>query len=615
MALTQAVIQSTIGTASGNVDFTSTGFGSAVAAIILVGEVGGAAGNMAISYGFTDGTNHRCSAMSHGEGSPVTRGVRYHSRTQVYHYAGSNESASFVSFITDGIRLNFPNTPSSDKPITIILFKGADVLVGDRLLTTGVDPVTGIGFRPNLLFTSTIGLGATLDSNQNAGILGLGIVHDDAGTVTQYTQVLQSDANANQLASVLGAWASAQLFSTVTWSTVAQNFGADGWDFNTTGTSNDLVHYLAINTQGVGVNIEQIDSPIVTGSFANTGQGFTPDFLMVLASTSTTVGAVKSGDFGSVYSVSFDGNAQSVSADESTAAELSEAFQSSRAVDMRLTDSAGSFDPQVQASLTSYDALGYTLNWTTVTGNVRRFATLTLEAPAPSTIIDVPSGLVNLAGIIPSIALPVTIIPASGLINLAGLTPAVATPISIMVSAGIVNISGLTPVINLPADIAGQVGVINITGLAPEVTSEITITAPVGAVSIGGLAPLIGTPLSISIPFGLVQLIGVAPSVVSGINIDIGLGSIGLLGLPPNIGLGIGINVPPGSVVINGLTPSLSIPINIVVPAGLIVLAGLTPTVNSLSGIITPPERVIIQRDIDRVIIVVNIDRIIIINN
>jgi len=656
MALTQVVIQTTTGVASGNVDFTSPGFGLPEAAIVIVGQVAGAAGNIALSYGFTDGTNQRVSAVSHGQGAALGR--RFQSRSNIYQLSGETEGGSFDSFVADGIRLNFPIAPSGDRPMTIILFKGGQFSVGDRLITSGVESVA-LGFQPNLVFTSCVGMN-TLDSVQTHGIFSLGVIHEDAGTVSQYTAAYRSNGTSRSIAGAVGAWATCQIFSgtTPTWSATMENFSATGFDFNTSGSAGDLVHYLAIDSLGAGVNVEQVSSSPTISSVANTTPGFTPDFLMMFSTGNFSLGAVSDGDFRALYGVSANSSSISLAADVSAAPELSETYNSTMVTDLNLMNGGGTSD-FVKSTLTSFDATGYTLNYTAVTGTPRLLIGVTIEAPAVGTVIEVPTGVVDIAALAPTLQLPIIVNPPSGLIALAGLAPTIVTPISITVSSGVVSIAGLAPIINLPVniagevgvinlaglapsisseinidvglgvvniiglapqislpvDIAGEVGVINIAGLAPSITSEITITVPAGAVSIGGAPPLIGLPLSITIPNGLVQLTGLAPSISSEINIDIGVGVVGIAGLPPSVELGVGIDVPPGSVVINGLAPSLSLPISITTPSGLITLTGLTPTIDSLGGIITPSERVIIQVDIDRVIFVVNIDQIIIINN
>jgi len=606
MALTQAVIQTTTGVSSGNVDFTSAGFGLPEAAIVIVGHIAGAPGNISLSYGFTDGVNQRLSAVSHGEGGSL--GERCHSISRIYQLCGAAEHATFDSFVTDGIRLNFPVAPGASRPVTIILFKGGQFSVGHRVITSGVESVA-LGFQPNLVFTSCVGMNASFDIATSNGIFALGAIHEDAGTVTQYTAAYVSNGSSRSIAGAVGAWATCQIFSgsTPTWSSTMENFSATGFDFNTSGTAGDAVHYLAIDSLGAGVSIEQVGS--AAGSVVNTAPGFTPDFLMMLSTGNFAIGSVSTGDLRALYGVSANSpsvsSSISLAADVSAAPELSETYSSSMVSDLNLMNGGGTSD-FVKSTLTSFDATGYTLNYTVAPATPRLLIAVAIEEPAATTAIEVPVGNVPISAFPPIIELPSIIIPPNGLIAILGFAPAVGSPITIIPAAGFIGISGLAPTIGSSVTIIPDTGLINLVGFAPTLDSPIIVVPPVGVIEISGAAPTLSTPVTINLVTGDIGIQGEAPAVLTPSTIIIGTGEVIITGIAPILTAGQIITPPSGQVIIAGVVPSILSSVTISPGVGVIDIDGFAPTV--ISGIPTPASRqIILTRDstigIDRVII------------
>lgn len=157
-----AVIRTTAPASTGSWDFVASGYGTCIGATFKIS--GGLADitvtNAArLGAGFTDGTNNRCVSFDSQNGQANTNSRRYKSVTycaMIIDATGTvNGSASFSSFITDGIRLNVDNGFGNAFFVEARLMFSDDasekVFVGTGDTSSGDHDITDPTFEPSYL--------------------------------------------------------------------------------------------------------------------------------------------------------------------------------------------------------------------------------------------------------------------------------------------------------------------------------------------------------------------------------------------------------------------------------------------------------------------------------
>lgn len=150
---------------TGTVDYTVSGFGTPVAAIVLSSHCTSfdIYTNTNVSViGFTDGSTHRCCGQSEGEGESNAHSWCHSTDklyVRVYKFGTvSRFEADFSTWVTDGIRINWTKVDSDErKKFMIILIGGTDVSakVGDFAPSSSVNgtvDVTSLGLDPEVVF-------------------------------------------------------------------------------------------------------------------------------------------------------------------------------------------------------------------------------------------------------------------------------------------------------------------------------------------------------------------------------------------------------------------------------------------------------------------------------
>ncbi len=307
-------------------------------------------------------------------------------------------TADFVSWDgTDGnFTINWSDAPASAVRINYVVLGGSDITnveVGLWTLPTNSGlpkdaSKTGMAFQPDMVLFAPA---------RNVTAVGAGIVGATGlSGFTKYGGTFQQCGWANAVADAVTSSATKQYERTdkalvVTSTTViseatAVSFNSDGWtlNFTTNTTSSSKVPYLAI--KGGFWKIGSDLTPTSVGPLSKTGVGFLPALLMAFGNYNTASSSLLNGG-GMNSSI---GAASSPSAARAIGLGI---------VGTGLTAKNSSTDAKVisnitslsavamEASLTSFDVDGWTLNFGTVTGTTREY--LWLAAGSSS------SGLVN----------------------------------------------------------------------------------------------------------------------------------------------------------------------------------------------------------------------------
>jgi hypothetical protein len=197
-------------------DITCAGIGTPKAAIFLVSHA--TANDTAVAHakwawGLTDGTRSK-HVGTHGEDGQGTSD-EYSSVSLVNLFSilttgtgGDTGKATFNSWITDGIRINWTESPGAGYRMIVIFFGGDDIVNAyvNHVLGSGSDggsvDVTDPGFEPDVVFGLTLGSASTETVSINGSQLGAGWAWRDGSDTNRGTRYGAQDAQATTTTTV-----------------------------------------------------------------------------------------------------------------------------------------------------------------------------------------------------------------------------------------------------------------------------------------------------------------------------------------------------------------------------------------------------------------------------
>ena len=393
------VVTGTTGTSSTTVDYTSSGFGTVDAAIVIATwanttnnpEAGGG-----YSIGFTDGASEY-SIQQYAQDATSTREART--------FGGNNQGIAGIlngtssadwyatsSLITDGIRLDYTSggAPSVSCYLTIILFgEMTNAYVGQAALSgSGDHDITSPTFKPNLVFSLTRGRNITNDYAGHNN-MHFGAVHNNSSDVVSEACInywRNSLTDPTQAAIRLNTAGNHRYISGYDMNFTT--FDSSGFTINTGATDpgGDYVYYLALDTGDTdGVDVSIIDTPTSTGSWAVTDPGFNPQCVILVEGFNTTVDTtVNSGSEMAIGITAFDGTTIRTVGDWSQDEVYTGSNEGTWSADsLSFESNAG---VQYAGTLTSLDSSGYTLSMSSVSGTSHKWISIAISSgtnPAP----------------------------------------------------------------------------------------------------------------------------------------------------------------------------------------------------------------------------------------
>ena len=289
----------------------------------------------------------------------------------IYDYApangGENAVAANVSLDADGFTLNWTNV---DRAIIVnYLALGGSDLTNAKILNgggapiaTGLQAYTGVGFRPDaLIFVSGIA------NTHDRGGMGFAVSPTQRGTnASFYNSGLQRYQRTDKCLSVLEVG--------MKWEADLVSMDADGFTLNWTtatnaGVNNPFVYALCL--KGGSYHVGAITESLTNTTKAETGVGFQPKGVLF-----STVGNVASATINT--SLNDQGYGAAASTSQRAATDTCDNAQISTRLDQTKcivhTRDAGGISPSSygEADLASFDADGFTLNWTSTDGVARQ---------------------------------------------------------------------------------------------------------------------------------------------------------------------------------------------------------------------------------------------------
>jgi hypothetical protein len=473
-------------------DQAITGLGFQPKAMLFYSSMQTAAG-----YG-TDGATMLGLADATAEGGIASRrtdnsatGAKSHSETKALTFINANntlDAEGTVVLDSDGFTVNWSDAPASAWVIQYLALGGSDVenvKVGAYQTpadpTTGNVSTTGVGFQPNFLLAVHCFAGSAGTSSGGAPSMGIGCATSSRARWAVSATEFAFRANTDR-------WITFQGIGQGNNGADFVSFGSDGW------TSNWSASPFTAR-RAVYMAIEFTEPPVVgndtqktsTGTKATTGVGFTPKALLLSGTggvgsnnndgTGATVGSAVSGSEGFMWYGGLDSGGGR--------------YDRAYTVDKATRHATRASTTNAEADLSSLDADGFTLDWTTADGNADVFMYAAFGEASSSVDATVDADTANAVADGVSAALTHAVAASSSVT-----VPAPASGVSVALTHQVSAVTDAT--VTVPAPALGVDGTI-----APAVTASSTVTA-LPATGLGQ-APITGNETSAQVTVPVAQ--------------------------------------------------------------------------------------------------------------
>lgn len=405
-------VSATLNTVTGTQDITISGFGTPVGVIAIYGGTTDGAtrtDGAVFGFGFSDGTNSYTTCVSSDDGVSPSVTKRIQTNLRLIHLLqdnGLNDAVvSFDSFISDGVRIDIVGAPAQSRQVTFVFIGGSDVTnskTGNVDLGTGTSPidVNTIGFNPDLVFVLSNGQGGYGTSSDTESLLSVGIAHND-GSDTQAAIGIRDRHNITTSEADTVISNTCVMFDpsggVVSKKVTIGSFDASG--FSVTPSANfagDELTYFALKFANTpSISLDFIDSPTSTGSYSTTAPAITPDFAIGLLSNAS---AYESSPGDSVAISAFDATNQYCLA-YSSQDSVNPSNAASKYAANPISDLKAGTTDNGEATFTSFDANGFTLNYpTTAPTSINKWAFLTIGPGSVSYTLTADAGAITATG-------------------------------------------------------------------------------------------------------------------------------------------------------------------------------------------------------------------------
>ena len=301
---TVAVVRGTLSaTSGGTTDFTSAGFGTPAAAIIVLcnaNTTNNPEDDAILSVGFWDGTNQRFVSVFDDDNSLSSNadstsddsyGAGFHD--------GTAESYYTVSAIANGIRLTLSvDNTALERYCTVLMIRGVKAKV-DTFTPNGTQDLTqasgSLGFAPKMIFFATIGRSLADSAASNHAALSFGFARDDTThrVIAWGARSGSSDEEAAVLYSETRCVAALDN-GVLDWAGEVTTFGSDTFTMTTrdSNTGSNLCFFLALGGANLSFDCGTLTTLTANGDSV-VATDVAPDALLLMASTDANAGTVQ----------------------------------------------------------------------------------------------------------------------------------------------------------------------------------------------------------------------------------------------------------------------------------------------------------------------------------
>lgn len=399
MGIVVDIVRVACDTSTGNQNITGDLGGLDPKAAILIAtrasSDGTATDHAVLSFGFTDGTNEFVESNTSEHGVADSDSDRYINNDACVYFndpggPGTDGEASFNAWLSNGIQINWSNAPASAYLLTVILLGGSDLSVEANniagLAQDAADDVTEPGFEPDVLIT--VGNLGSFGDNSSSWIGCYGLVHNDrASGITQRSMSVwdvnnQGDGLPVARATNTYGWMICNTSGAVLAALDFDTFDSSGFTATARIGNTGDVPYLALRF-GSGPLVESWvgthSTPTSGGDDGETGPGFTPQFVFMLGSHMEAIDTAYADNAlaGTIGMMAFDAGAEfanSNSFEQGATTTDTQSISDDTAVELPDDDGGAG----LTASFVSFDANGWTLNYSAVEGNAKLFFALAI---------------------------------------------------------------------------------------------------------------------------------------------------------------------------------------------------------------------------------------------
>ena len=321
--------------------------------------------------------------------SNTTRSTRNDTAAGSYNGSSWAFRYSYVSMDSDGFTLSCDATDGGTGPTIGYLAIGgisAKIIEFNTSMSTGTDAITGAGFEPTGLLLCTTLLPATtsLPDDSADHTLGIGVASasTERGAAAFYSRDALSTTDSSrviELSQVLTSVAASQSHSDPVEADFS-SFDSDGFTLNYGDADSAQRRVFAICLGGVDCYVGSETQKTSTGTKSTTGVGFQPESLFMFSHTATAAGSAvvhSSGTFGFSDGTDHGSLGWFDSDNRSAVSETSRRQETDR-----IYSQVGGNQAEVagEASVSSLDSDGFTLNWHVSDGNARHLCYMALAS-------------------------------------------------------------------------------------------------------------------------------------------------------------------------------------------------------------------------------------------
>src|ERR1043166_5741007 len=306
-------------------------------------------------------------------------GSQFVTAAKCIHNEGSvvNYSADFISMDSDGFTVNFTTANATAYVVNYMAIGGTDLSnVTIKSFTaptvTGNNAQTGVGFKPDAI----IFIGESVSAGGYGFVSSTtarGASSSDMGNFARYQRTSKAYVEISSTSVVFEA----DLVS----------FDTDGWTLNFTTVTAGSPTLYALCLKGADFKAGNLLQKTSTGTQATTGVGFQPTGLLfstVMNTASTTIDSVASAlEIGAASDTTHRGEASATR--EGTPENNANLNRAASYISLN----TGSGTTQALADLSSFDADGFTLNFTTADATAREILYLALGNTGPAPAEDI----------------------------------------------------------------------------------------------------------------------------------------------------------------------------------------------------------------------------------
>jgi hypothetical protein len=377
-------------TTTGTQDITISGFGTPVAAIFVMSRgvtTATPADNSNLSIGFTDGTTDQAVTSNDEHGQATSDSTRNEGAYVVFMNtegtATTLAAATFSSWTTDGVTINWSTVTGNGERLMVVFFGGTDMSakVGSTTINTAGTPIdeTGVGFQPDVVLGAWIhDTGAGTDHQ-----ISFGCGWDNSGTVWNRSWAQhQPDANAKGNPELLFSDSFAGSDEAFGTRITLNTYDSSGFNVLPTVADADShkFHWLALKNAGAEAwYLATYTNPTASGTDAVTAPGFKPQCVLFGISHARAVDSVEAdADSASVGVGAMDGTREEaivVTSEDNVNDTNTQSLYTVAAMEIRLETGAN----DDTALFSSFDANGFTLNWVSGPALARKHWYLALQ--------------------------------------------------------------------------------------------------------------------------------------------------------------------------------------------------------------------------------------------